>query len=68
MMGNPKHRKLDELERFRRRVPHASASALNALLREAKRSGVPELHSRGVIQEARNAKIGEDTEYGPIRV
>ena len=41
-----KSRKLEELGRFRRRVPHASASALSAVLADVKQHGVPDLHRR----------------------
>ena len=65
--GDAKRRKLDELERFRRKVPHASANALSAVLREAKRSGLPALGTaRHHLQEARDAQMGTETEYGPL--
>ena len=64
--GGEKRRKLDELERFRRRIPYTSASVLSAVLHEVKRSGVPELDSRKDIREARDAAVGTETEYGPV--
>ena len=64
--GGEKRRKLDELERFRRRIPYTSASALSAVLQEVKRSGVPELDRRKDIREARDAAVGTETEYGPV--
>jgi len=64
--GGEKRRKLDELERFRRRIPYTSASALSAVLQEVKRSGVPELDTRKEIREARDAAVGTESEYGPV--
>ena len=64
--GGEKRRKLDELERFRRRIPYTSASALSAVLQEVKRSGVPELDTRKDIREARDAAVGTESEYGPV--
>ena len=64
--GGEKRRELDELERFRRRVPYTSASALGAVLQEVKRSGVPELYGREDIREAWDAAVGTETEYGPL--
>ena len=57
--------KLRKLERLRRAVPHVSASALSAILREV-RDDMPELSTRQNIQEARVAATSEDTPYGPI--
>ena len=65
-MADAKRRKLGELERFRRKVPHASSSALSAILREVKRSGLPELNARKDIAEARNVALGTQTEYGDL--
>ena len=65
-MADAKRRKLGELERFRRKVPHASASALSAILREVKRSGLPDLHTRGDIAQARDVALGTQTEYGDL--
>ena len=64
--GGEKRRKLDELERFRRRIPYTSASALSVVLQEVKRSGLPELDSRKDIREARDAAVGTETGYGPV--
>lgn len=57
--------KLRKLEQLRRTVPHVSASALSAILREV-RDDMPELATRQNIQEARVAATSEDTPYGPI--
>ena len=65
-MADAKRRKLGELERFRRKVPHTSASALSAILREIKRSGLPDLHTRGDIAQARDVALGTRTEYGDL--
>ena len=65
-MADAKRRKLGELERFRRKVPHASSSALSAILREVKRNGLPELNTRKDIAEARNVALGTQTEYGDL--
>ena len=59
--GGEKRRKLDELERFRRRSPYTSASDLSAVLQEVKQSGLPELDSRKDIREARGAAVGTET-------
>ena len=61
-----KRRRLDDLERFRRRVPHVSQSALSAVLKEAKRSGIPELSCRKDVRAARDAQLDVVTEYGPL--
>ena len=65
-MADAKRRKLGELERFRRKVPHASSSALSAILREVKRSGLPELNTRKNMSAARDAALGTHTEYGDL--
>ena len=65
-MADAKRRKLGELERFRRKVPHASCSALSAILREVKRSGLPELNTRKNMSAARDAALGTHTEYGDL--
>jgi len=58
--------RLAHLEHFRRKVPHVSASALSAVLLEAKESGIPDLHDRRDFREARDAVLDEATPYGPI--
>ena len=57
---------LDELETFRRNVPHVSASALSAIIKEGKARGLPELDSRDDIRAARDAKVDRQTEFGPL--
>ena len=61
-----KRQKLDELNRFRRRLPHITHSALSQVIAEGKRSGLPDLNSRGDIREARDAQVMDETEYGPM--
>ena len=57
---------LGELESFRRNVPHVSASALSAILKEGKARGLPELDSRDDIRAVRDAAVDTETEYGPL--
>ena len=57
--------KFRRLERFRRSVPHTSASALAAVLAEAK-LGLPELSRRQDLREARDFQLKSQTNYGPI--
>ena len=61
-----RNRALEQLESFRRRVPHVSASALSAVLTEAKRQGIPELTSRADVQEARDVTMQQKTPYGEL--
>ena len=71
MEGEPEPRakaaKLHDLNRFRRKLPHVSQSALSAMLQEAKTNGIPELTSRQDIAAARDelAKCTK-TPFGPI--
>ena len=58
--------KLRKLETFRRRLPHVSASALSEVLDLIDREGVPDLHTRKQIREARNLQCSEITPFGPI--
>ena len=57
---------LDELESFRRRLPHVSHSALSAILDEVQRSGVPEMHSRRHVRNARELIFDRATPYGHL--
>ena len=57
--------KLQRLDEFKRKVPHASASALSAILNEIKESGVPELGNRKQIMEATQGAL-PCTSYGPL--
>ena len=58
--------KLQRLERFRRAVPHASVSALEGIIAEAKRDGLPELASRAHFREARDALMSTRTSHGYV--
>ena len=58
--------KLRRLERLRRRVPHASVSALTSILRDVS-DDMPELGTnRGQFREARDSTVASDTPYGTI--
>jgi len=58
--------KLRRLNSFRRKLPHASASALSAILTTAADEGLPDLHSRSACRAARDLDSIEITPYGPI--
>ena len=58
--------KLQRVERLRRKIPHVSASALGAVLREVEENGVPEGIDRRTIREARDATVTEPTPYGTL--
>ena len=66
IMDANKRQKLEDLDRFRRAVPRTSASALSAIIREAKQHGLPELDSRADIREARDLPMEANTDYGPL--
>ena len=66
MAANERKRKLEALDRLRRRVPHVTQSALAGIIAELKRAGVPELGRRADMRAARDAKVLEATPYGPI--
>ena len=58
--------KLRKVNRFRRALPHVSASALSAILDAVDRDGVPAAHARKDLREARNIVTTDDTPFGPI--
>ena len=58
--------KLRRLENFRRKLPHTSASALSAILKEVDSSGMPDIHNRRALQVARDMTMAIETPYGPI--
>ena len=58
--------KLRKLERFRRKLPHMSASSLAAVLKEAKSDGIPDLTNRNAIREARDDAVDVMTPYGKL--
>ena len=57
--------KLRRLDEFRRKLPYVSASALAAILAEAKRE-MPELVGRKEIRQARDKQVDAKTEYGLV--
>ena len=59
--------KLAKLDRFRRAVPHVSASALSKILEKAVEEP-PEIKSRRDIRHARDELITQRTDYGPLLV
>ena len=59
-------RKLTQLGSLRRRTPHCSQSALDKIIQHLKQTGLPDLHNRRDMREARDAHITERTPYGPI--
>ena len=59
--------RLATLDKFRRRLPHVSQSALSAILREFKKGTVPELGChRTRFYEAQVATLRRRTEYGTL--
>ena len=58
---------LKELDDFRRSVPYVSASALSAILKEAKKR-MPELDTASSFREARELTVNEETPYGVLVV
>mgnify|MGYP001065664329 CR=1 FL=1 len=58
--------KLRKLNSFRRRCPHASASALAAMFDEIEKCGIPSLHARKNMRQARDQICNEATPFGPI--
>ena len=62
-----KARRLNELETFRRNVPHVSQNGLSAVLQEVKRNGIPELTMRKDMRSARDYAVDVTmTDYGPL--
>jgi hypothetical protein len=58
--------KLRKLNSFRRALPHVTASALGAVLTVIASQGLPELHDRNSLREARDLQATASTPYGPI--
>ena len=59
--------KLRRLDSFRRRLPHCSARALAAILKDVKDNGMPEGGtSRRVFKDARNLQNATQTPWGKI--
>ena len=60
----PRSHKLRRIERFRRSLPHVSASALTAIMSNPDRCR--DQVSRRTIREARNLTVDQVTPYGPL--
>lgn len=60
-----RQQKLQKLDDFKRKLPHVSASALAAILKEVKEDGPPELGTRKQIKEATQNALSNDA-YGPM--
>lgn len=58
--------KLRRLEELRRNNPHISASALSEVILDIEKHGLPELHAKKHVQEARDSTVSEHTAYGPL--
>ena len=58
--------KLARLNRFRRKLPFASAVALQEVLRAVQDDGIPELHNIDHLRQARDLENPAPTPYGPI--
>ena len=58
--------KLRKLNALRRHLPHVTASALSAVLLAVQLHGVPDLHDRNQLREARNLQPYAATPFGPI--
>ena len=53
-MIEPRRAKLRKLDAFRRNLPHMSASALAAVLEAVDKEGIPDIHHRHALREARD--------------
>ena len=58
--------KLRRLEDLRRNNPHISASALSGVILDIEKHGLPELHCKKHVQEAREITLRDHTAYGPL--
>ena len=65
-MNDTRATKLRRLDRFRRRVPAVTASALAAILKTVEEDGIPELYTRKAQADARRIIASSDTPYGPL--
>jgi hypothetical protein len=65
-MADNRPEKLRRLNNFRRHIPHASASALSAMLEEVRATGLPDLMNRNHMREARDLETHLQTPYGTI--
>ena len=57
---------LAELDRFRHAVPYVSKSALEAIIKEGKKKGLPKLDTRQAMTEASQIQMDQTTDYGPL--
>ena len=58
--------KLQRLENLRRGSPFVSQSALESILDNVRKEGVPNQSSRKLIKKATKAALSENTSYGPL--
>ena len=58
--------KLQRVEAFRRSKPACSASAMDAILQDVVRNGLPPMLDRKAFREARDDVMNRDTPFGPI--
>lgn len=65
-MADTRASKLRRLDQFRRNVPHVSASALSAVLRECASGNIPIIHSRKDFIAASKQELEERTPYGSL--
>ena len=65
-MENERAGKMRRLESLRRAVPHASASALTAVLDDIQKAGMPDLRNRNHFREATSSQMLAKTPYGPL--
>ena len=63
-MAEGRAAKLRRLDGFRRRVPYISASALDAVFREIEAHGIPDIHDRKSMNQARDMIAKSDTPHG----
>ena len=65
-MIEPRRAKLRKLDAFRRNLPHMSASALAAVLEAVDKEGIPDIHNRNALREARDEINDIHTPFGAI--
>ena len=58
--------KLRRLEDLRRNNPHISASALSEIITDIEKNGLPDLHGRKHVKEARDFTLKAHDAYGPM--
>ena len=67
-ISNDRQDKLGRLNRFRRSMPHVSASALRQILKGIVEEGMPELRTRNQMGECTQRLMNEVTPHGPLLV